>query len=131
MMKKATILILSCLLTLSSAAIASAEVNVPEETEMEETIPSIIGGWTITEDSTLTEETKEIFDRAVAAVDDVYFEPEVLLATQLVAGTNYCFLAREFSYEDEGDPGYVFVYIYVDLEGNEQVLDIQDIKFGY
>ena len=131
MMKKAAILVLSCLLTLSSVVLASAETAVPEETETEESIPSIMGGWTITEDGTVTEEMREIFDRAVAAVDDVYFQPEVLLATQLVAGTNYCFLAREFSYEDEGDPGYVFVYIYVDLEGNEQVLDIQDIKFGY
>lgn len=57
----------------------------------------VAGGWTVTNTSEITEEELEVFDQAVQDIDDVVYEPVALLATQVVAGMNYCFLARETS----------------------------------
>ena len=88
------------------------------------------GGWEQTADGTVTDELKSLFDQAVQEVLDVYYEPVALLATQVVAGTNYCFLAREISYEDMGDPHYMLVYIWQRPGEDPRLLEMQDLEFG-
>ena len=58
------------------------------------------------------------------------YEPVALLATQVVAGMNYCFLARETSYEDPEKPSYELLYIWQAPGEDAQVLETQDIVFG-
>ena len=90
----------------------------------------VTGGWTVTGSSEITDEEMEVFNQAVQDIDDVYYEPVALLATQVVAGMNYCFLAREISYEDPENPFYEMVYIWQAPGGYAQVLETQDIEFG-
>jgi len=55
------------------------------------------------------------------------FEVIACLGSQVVAGTNYCYLCRETS--DESDPATTFVllYVYEDLDGNAEITDIKDV----
>lgn len=97
----------------------------------EEPFGPLAGGWAATEDEHVGEDAKAVFERAVESQEEVY-EPVALLATQVVAGTNYCFLCRgETSYAGGVKaPAYFFLYIYEDLQGNAEVMDIQPVEFG-
>ena len=90
----------------------------------------LVGGWEVTEDAAVTEEAREVFDQAVKAIEDVTYEPAALLATQVVAGLNYCFLGREISYEEVGMPGYCLIYIWKAPGRDAQLLETQPIRFG-
>ena len=83
------------------------------------------GGWQAAKDPAITEQAKDVFDKAVEGSDKEY-EPVSLLATQVVAGTNYCFLCQT------GDDavGYALVYVYADLKGDASILGVKDITFG-
>ena len=89
---------------------------------------NLAGGWQTAEDPAITEEEMDIFSQAVGDDTAQEYEPLMLLSTQVVAGTNYCFLARTVS--ADAAPEYVYVYIYKDLSGNVEILDVQNIEFG-
>ena len=104
-MKKLLITLLA-VLTISTTAFAAEPIT---------------GGWEATTDATITDEAKAVFEKAVDVSD---YEPIGLLSTQVVAGTNYCFLCRVTS------GGYAHVYVYEDLQGNAEILDVQTLEFG-
>ncbi len=114
--------------------IAGIEIMGQEEEEPEETeepVPPMVGGWSVVQDDTVTEETQAIFDKALEEIDGVAYEPVLLMATQVVSGTNYCFLARGAAVVPDPAPYYAFVYIYQDLQGNVELMDIQEIQFEF
>ena len=90
----------------------------------------LAGGWAATEDTALTEEAQAAFDKALEGLVGVDYEPAGLLATQVVAGTNYCFLCRTTQVVPDAVSSYALVYVYEDLEGNAEILGIRDIVFG-
>ena len=90
----------------------------------------ISGGWTVTEDMSVTEEAQSAFDKAIEGLTGADYVPEGLLATQLVAGTNYCFLCRKTAVVPNAVPSYALVYVYENLEGEAEILGIKDIAFG-
>ncbi len=100
------------------------EEEAQEEAETEapaETAPILVGSWQVNEEpivSRLSEEEQKVFDTAVAATGMGY-EPAAVLATQVVAGTNYAFLCRE----KEGDREWIIVTVFNGLNGNVQVLN--------
>ena len=89
-----------------------------------------VGGWAPAEDITVTTEAQEAFDQATEKLLGVDYEAVALLATQVVAGTNYCILARGTAVSPDAAPAYYYVYVYRDLEGSAELLDIQEIEFG-
>lgn len=90
----------------------------------------LMGGWQATTDTVIDEDAQAAFDAAMEGLLGVEYEPIDLLATQVVAGTNYCFLCRSTVVVPDAVPGYAFVYVYKDLSGKAEILDIQDIEFG-
>lgn len=90
----------------------------------------LMGGWQATTDTAIDEDAQAAFDAAMEGLLGVEYEPIDLLATQVVAGTNYCFLCRATVVVPDAVPGYAFVYVYKDLSGKADILDIQDIEFG-
>lgn len=83
--------------------------------------PMIVGGWTVNEEplqSRLTEEEQKVFDRVVT-LTGMDYEPAAVLATQVVAGTNYAYLCRE----KDGDQEWIVVTVYSALNGETQVLN--------
>ena len=89
-----------------------------------------VGGWQVTEDAAVTEEAKAVFDQATGSLLGVNYEPVALLATQVVAGMNYCFLCRSTVVSPDAEPAYKLVYIWKDPAGNAKVIEIQDMEFG-
>ena len=77
------------------------------------------GGW-----STYTDDPTEI-----SAVGCVY-KPIALLATQVVAGTNYCFLCETTVVAPDAQPSYALVYVFDGLSGEHEILRVQEIEFS-
>ena len=100
------------------------EEEAQKEAETEapaETVPSLVGGWQVNEEpivSHLSEEEQKVFSQVVAATGMDY-EPAAVLATQVVAGTNYAFLCRE----KDGDREWIVVTVFSSLNGEVQVLN--------
>ena len=88
----------------------------------------VVGGWEIQDTGrpgTLgSSEAQESFDKSTADLDGVIYNPIQLLATQLVAGTNYKALALGKVVGNENHPGLYILTWYEDLDGNCQMTDI-------
>ena len=92
----------------------------------------LIGGWEIpaAEANPLTEEAQAAFDKAMEQVDGAEFTPVELLATQVVAGTNYCILCRTTPVVPNARPRWTLVYIYADLQGNVEIMNIHHLDIS-
>ncbi len=90
----------------------------------------VVGGWQIAEVSRtdLTDEEADIFTKAMAEVLGEKYEPVCVLATQVVSGTNYAFLARGTTVTANPVNEFNIVTIYNDLEGNAKVQSIATIN---
>ena len=81
------------------------------------------GGWTV-EDGDIIDDDLVVFDNAMEGLLGVDYTPIALVATQVVSGRNYCFLAKATPVVQDPVSYYTFVYIYEDLEGNSSVTNI-------
>lgn len=90
--------------------------------------PSLDGGFTPAEDKTITTELKTMFDKAFEKLDGVRYDPIELVATQVVAGTNYKFLCNSKLIYPGSVTVQKYVTIYKDLQGNCSVLKIEDVQ---
>ena len=88
------------------------------------------GGWTPSASPEITEENKALFDKGMETLLGVDYVPVAYLGSQVVAGTNHCFLAQATVVIPDAQPSYKLVYLYEDLEGNVNVLSIVDFDFG-
>ena len=106
-MKKLVSLLVALLLILPTAcALAEAPMD---------------GGWSVAESAEITEENRVVFEKALDGLVGVEYEPIAYLASQIVAGTNHCFLCKATGVYPDAVPILVLVYIYEDLEGNAEV----------
>ena len=119
-MKKIIAMLLTLCLMAETGLSALAEEGTGTGTMM-------TGGWQITTDATVTDEVKALLDKAFDGIDGSAIEPIALLGTQLVAGTNYCILSRISPVVQDPVPYYVLIYIYADLSGGAQLLQIQEL----
>ena len=134
-MKKLLTLLLTLLMVFTLVGCNSKEdapvVQEPEkQEEVEETKeePEIVGGYVNAEDGTLTDELKDIFNKALEGLTGAAYEPQELVATQVVAGTNYKFLASGSKTTNPITKGTYYITIYKDLQGNVSLLDIETIE---
>ena len=90
----------------------------------------IPGGWSVNGEaaSTLTDEEAAIFESAIQGLLGVSYTPVAVLATQLVAGTNYAFLCSGVTVIPNATPEWYVVTVYQDLKGNTAVISIEDIE---
>ena len=79
---------------------------------------TMLGGWSIPESNEVTEELKAVFDKGLEGLMGVNYEPVAYMGSQLVAGTNHCFLCKATVVYPDAEPYWVLVYLYQDLEGN-------------
>ena len=103
-----------------------------EETAGAPATGMLAGGWTVTEDPTITDDLNTIFSQALDSYQTgtitVAYTPVTLLGTQVVAGTNYAVLSK--ASEINNGSKWVIIYLYQDLEGNASVLSIADVTLG-
>ena len=84
----------------------------------------VMGGWTIPESTEITEEHKKIYKNAISKYDGTgsSHEPVALLATQVVAGTNYCFYCKSTVESSHGPLESMIVYINVNPSGEADII---------
>ncbi len=89
---------------------------------------ALLGGWEMTEHEAqeLPEDAQKAFDTAKEKLTDGQYTPVSLLATQLVAGTNYCILCQVDPKDATGQK-WTLVYIYADLQGNAEIMNTYDL----
>ena len=111
-----------------------SEINILEIQSTEETDQNLLGGWQITDSGrpgTLgSEEAQSSFDKAMADVVGVIYNPIQLLASQVVNGTNYIALARG-RVTGADDVALYVVSWYADLQGNSTVNEIKKLDLNY
>lgn len=115
-MKKLFIIMLVFVLTVPYA--------LCEETDID-------GGWTSSADWVITDETNALFEKAFDGLVGVGYKPVAYLGSQVVAGCNHCFLAQATVIYPDAQPYYVLVYIYEDLEGRAEILNIAKLDIGF
>ena len=86
------------------------------------------GAWEKVSDGTITPELEELFEKAMASKIGVTYKPIELLETQLVSGKNYKFLCEATAAALGAETRQAIVTIYEDLQGNVEVLDIEDVE---
>lgn len=118
-MKKLLTLLVVGLMVLSLAACGKKEEPAPEQ---------VAGGWTKVEDGTMTPELQEIFDKAIEGLVGVNYEAVELVETQVVAGTNYKFLAKGTTVTMPPMEGTYYVTVYKNLDGGVELLNIEQIE---
>ena len=110
----------------STAAESIAAESLPaEESFAGEGEDVIVGGWRLNTEGTAVEgnpDLEEVFSKAVEPMKDYRYEAAAILATQLVSGTNYCFLARKCAAAPDAKPTFELLYVYRDFSGNASVL---------
>lgn len=111
----------------SSNAETEAQINIVDVSNDEIDRAVIAGGWQTAEGKTITEAQKQIFDKAMEKLVGVKYEPVAYLASQVVSGTNHCFLAKATVVRPGATPSYKLVYVYENLSKECKVFDIEDI----
>ncbi len=91
---------------------------------------SLDGGWNIAENTEISEERKAVFEKAMTDLVGVSYEPVAYLGSQVVAGTNHCFLCKATIVYPNAVPSLVLIYIYEDLQGNTEILNIADLDIA-
>ena len=119
-MKKISALLLALLMILSLSACGQAK----------EAAPAAVGGWTVPEKAEVTEDAQAAFDKALEGLTGVSYTPVALVGTQLVSGTNYCILCEARVVYPDAVPYYALVYVYADLNGGAELLDIVILDIG-
>ena len=82
------------------------------------------GGWQDPESPEVTAEAADVFEKAMEKDSGTTYIPLALVSTQVVAGTNYCILARSGDNTTGDEEGLALVYLYADLEGNAEVTEV-------
>ena len=93
------------------------------------------GGWQVAEQTYAnpSKEEYEVFNPAVEGLIGTKYELIATLETQVVAGMNYCFIAKS-SVETDDPEGYydiVLIFAYQDLNGNVELTDVVTMDLGY
>ena len=96
---------------------------------------TLLGGWAVSGDaaSLLSDDEKEIFEQALDGLVGAEYAPVAIIATQLVAGTNYAYLCTTTPVVPDAKPHWTIVVVYKDLQGNVSLsnvtdLDLSDVK---
>ena len=92
--------------------------------------PETVGGWALTQDAKLTDQAQKAFDKAMEGLVGVRYTPVGLLGTQIVSGTNYCFLCEAAVVYPNAQPYYALVYVYETLRGEAKIAGIVTLNLG-
>lgn len=122
-MKKLISLILTALLLTACLAVPA----LAEDTAAE----SLVGGWTVNAENVaeIPQDVQDALSKAAEELIGCAYEPVALLASQVVAGTNYCLLCRLTPVAPDAESSFALVYLYVDLENNASITRTVNIEF--
>ncbi|SCW30424.1 hypothetical protein SAMN02910456_00416 [Ruminococcaceae bacterium YRB3002] len=105
----------------------TAETQPSEGTVIESQAEPVVGGWAMSASPNVRDEQRTLFENAMKTLLGVDYEPVAYLASQVVAGTNHCYLCKATVVAPDATPTYKLVYIYEKLDGTTEVLGFQDV----
>lgn len=113
-------------LTLAALLLSALALPVLAEEE------PLVGGWSAYTDNPteIPAEALDALNAAIEGLEGCTYEPIALLGMQVVAGTNYCFLCETTIVVPDAQPSYALVYVFDGLEGEHELLRVQDIEFS-
>ena len=114
--------------TVEATAEATAETNANAEMNAEKPAANL-GGWEINTSFSgmMDDSDTERFKKAMEGLVGASYEPVSVLATQVVSGTNYAYLAVGKTVTAEPKEFWAVVTVYEDLQGNDSILAINEI----
>jgi len=88
-----------------------------------------VGGWKYQDMQAcnLPQPVATAFSKAFEGFVGVSYVPVLYVASQLVAGTNYCIICKTTTVTNPPILGCKVVYIYADLQGNAHITRINDV----
>ena len=115
-----TAVLLVLIMLLAGCGQSDQQEATPEET---------VGGWEMVshEAVELPEDAQEAFDKVKESLEGGEYTPVSLMATQPVAGTNYCILCQITPDSPDAESKWALVYIYADLQGNAEVTNVYEL----
>ena len=87
-----------------------------------------IGGWSAPESQ---EEGLAALNKALEGSNGNPTAPVLVIGQQVVAGMNYCVLCKITPLNPREVPGYAFVTVYRDLQGNAEITSTQPVSLPY
>ncbi len=135
-MKNITSKLIALGLTGALAVVSFTACSKAKETTAETTADTVVekmsgektvGGWSVPQDTKITEEELKIFNKAIEGLTGVGYEPVAYLGSQVVAGTNHCFLCKSTVVYPGATNRYTLVYIYEKFDGTEEILKFEDV----
>ena len=92
----------------------------------------LAGGWTVSDTSyaTMDEDSMVPIAKALEGWTGVAYTPIALLGAQLVAGSNYCYLASGVTVTADPVTSLYYVTVYEDLDNNCTISDIADFEIA-
>lgn len=93
----------------------------------------ILGGWSMHEGHFSPKDNQEAmkaFEKATNGLTGYSYELISVLASQVVAGTNYVYLCKGKMVVPDASPVYLLLYVYENLSGNAEILVTKDIFAG-
>lgn len=129
-MKKLVSILLVVMLAAALLAVTVLASQEPSGEASSDEPAAMTGGWSATDSPEITDEVQALLDKAAGSLLGVKYTPVAYLGTQLVAGTNHCILCQATVVYPNAKPYYALVYIYEDLSGNAEILDIVTLDVG-
>lgn len=99
-----------------------------QSTDVETNLSDMPGGWMEPESVEVTKEAQAAFDAALEGLVGVDYQPIALLASQVVAGTNYAILCQATVVYPDAEPYYAIVYVSADLNGQAEIMEIENLE---
>lgn len=126
---KKLIKIISLVLALALAAAALVSCGKKDVEEPDVPDGPLSGGWQFSDKSVsdVTDEEKAVFDKALEELVGATHVPKSVIATQLVAGTNYAYLCISTPVVPNATSYWSIVTVYKDLGGNVELIGIEEI----
>ena len=116
----------TCLATALMFSLVGCGDDKPAENDAPKQDEQLSGGWADSKSTELTQEQKDVFEKALETSGGDY-TPIAYLASQVVAGTNHSFLCKS------GDDKYYVITVYQDLQDHCEITDVVDAdleKYG-
>ena len=105
----------------------TSEIKIVDVSNDEMDHAAVAGGWKTAEDQKINDAQRKIFDKAMEKLVGVKYEPIAYLASQIVSGTNHCFLCKATVVRPGAAPTYTLVYIYENLSRECTILNIENL----
>ena len=90
----------------------------------------LMGGWSYAESPEVTAEMQIRLEKALEGLAGAVYAPVANLGTQVVAGLNRCLLCQVTPVVPDPQPHYALVYVYEDLQGGAELLQVVDLDVG-